>query len=47
MVSCDPPTLGRDLAAFHKAYSIQRMTLLDLFPGTHHVETVALLVRRT
>ncbi len=47
MVSCDPPTLARDLAALGSAYALQRMTLLDLFPGTHHVETVALLVRRT
>jgi 23S rRNA (uracil1939-C5)-methyltransferase len=47
MVSCDPPTLGRDLAAFRRAYRVDRLTLLDLFPGTHHVEAVALLVRRT
>ena len=47
MVSCDPPTLARDLGALHETYSIERMTLLDLFPGTHHVETVALLSRRT
>lgn len=47
MVSCDPPTLARDLGAFREAYAIERMTLLDLFPGTHHVETVALLSRRT
>ena len=47
MVSCDPPTLARDLAALGAAYEVRRLTLLDLFPGTHHVETVALLVRRT
>jgi 23S rRNA (uracil1939-C5)-methyltransferase len=47
MVSCDPPTLGRDLAALHASYRLDRLTLLDLFPGTHHVEAVALLVRRT
>ncbi len=47
MVSCDPPTLARDLAALGSAYAVRRLTLLDLFPGTHHVETVALLVRRT
>jgi tRNA/tmRNA/rRNA uracil-C5-methylase (TrmA/RlmC/RlmD family) len=47
MVSCDPPTLARDLAALGADYAVRRLTLLDLFPGTHHIETVALLVRRT
>jgi 23S rRNA (uracil1939-C5)-methyltransferase len=46
MVSCDPPTLARDLAALKARYSVERLTLLDLFPQTHHVETVALLARR-
>jgi 23S rRNA (uracil1939-C5)-methyltransferase len=46
MVSCDPPTLARDLAALRKRYSVMRLTLLDLFPQTHHVETVALLTAR-
>ncbi|HSB35402.1 MAG TPA: RsmD family RNA methyltransferase, partial [Thermoanaerobaculia bacterium] len=47
MVSCDPPTLARDVAAFHPHYAVRRLTLIDLFPGTHHVESVALLSRRT
>lgn len=46
MVSCDPPTLARDLAALRERYSVERLTLLDLFPQTHHVETVALLAAR-
>jgi 23S rRNA (uracil1939-C5)-methyltransferase len=46
MVSCDPPTLARDLAALGGRYALTRLTLLDLFPQTHHVETVALLARR-
>ena len=46
MVSCDPPTLARDLAALKSHYSVERLTLLDLFPQTHHVETIALLARR-
>ncbi len=46
MVSCDPPTLARDLAALKKRYAVTRLTLLDLFPQTHHVETVALLAAR-
>jgi 23S rRNA (uracil1939-C5)-methyltransferase len=46
MVSCDPPTLARDLAALKERYAVERLTLLDLFPQTHHVETIALLSRR-
>ncbi len=46
MVSCDPPTLARDLGALRERYSVERLTLLDLFPQTHHVETVALLAAR-
>jgi len=46
MASCDPPTLARDLAALKSRYSVERLTLLDLFPQTHHVETIALLARR-
>jgi len=46
LVSCDPPTLARDLGALGEAYRLSRLTLLDLFPGTHHVESVALLLRR-
>jgi 23S rRNA (uracil1939-C5)-methyltransferase len=46
MVSCDPPTFARDLSALNSRYTVERLTLLDLFPQTHHVETVALLARR-
>jgi 23S rRNA (uracil1939-C5)-methyltransferase len=46
MVSCDPPTLARDLGALKPLYAVERLTLLDLFPQTHHVETIALLGRR-
>ena len=43
-VSCEPPTLARDLAAFLKAgYALQSLELFDLFPQTFHMETVAQL----
>lgn len=46
-VSCDPPTLARDLAAFAKAgYDISSVHLFDLFPQTFHMETVVSLPRR-
>jgi len=41
IVSCDPATLARDLALLTAAgYRIDRMTLVDLFPQTYHIETV-------
>lgn len=43
-VSCDPATLARDCALFdEKGYRVAEATPVDLFPGTAHVETVALL----
>ena len=44
IVSCDPATLARDLAGLMAAgYRIDRLTLVDLFPQTFHLETVAKL----
>lgn len=43
-VSCDPATLGRDLRIFAElGYPAVRAAAVDMFPGTRHVETVALL----
>jgi 23S rRNA (uracil1939-C5)-methyltransferase len=40
-VSCDPATLARDLRALLAGgYSIDSITLADLFPQTFHLETV-------
>lgn len=46
-VSCDPATLARDLARFEDAgvFAPVRITPVDLFPQTFHVETVSLLAR--
>lgn len=45
IVACDPATLARDLAALVAGgYQIDRMTLVDLFPQTFHMETVVELV---
>lgn len=43
-VSCDPATLSRDLASFiAKGYRHQKSLPVDMFPQTHHVESVNLL----
>jgi 23S rRNA (uracil1939-C5)-methyltransferase len=40
-VSCDPATLGRDLAVLvESGYRLDKMDLLDLFPQTFHLESV-------
>jgi len=44
IVSCDPATLARDLASL-TSYRIDKLTLIDLFPQTFHLETIAQLVR--
>ena len=43
-VSCDPATLARDLRKLIAGgYVIESLTAFDLFPQTHHVETVVRL----
>lgn len=43
-VSCDPATLARDLRGCIEAgFGVAAIQPIDLFPQTHHVETVALL----
>lgn len=46
-VSCDSATLARDLRYLADGgYEVVRVRCCDMFPGTVHVETVTLLVRK-
>ena len=43
-ISCKPTSLARDLEVFlARGYKVTRMACVDMFPGTYHVETCALL----
>ena len=42
-LSCDPPTLARDLARLGDRYSLKRVVVIDAMPQTHHVELFVVL----
>ncbi len=45
-ISCDPTTLCRDLVKLtEEGFGITRIQPIDMFPQTHHIETVVLLER--
>jgi 23S rRNA (uracil1939-C5)-methyltransferase len=44
-VSCDPTTLARDLSVLQLHYRVAQLHLVDLFPQTSHIETIAVLER--
>ena len=43
IISCDPTTLARDLKKLLTIYRLDSLTLVDLFPQTYHLETIAKL----
>jgi 23S rRNA (uracil1939-C5)-methyltransferase len=45
-VSCEPSTHARDLIALVRGgYRVRRAAIVDMFPQTYHIESVALLQR--
>lgn len=42
-ISCNPATLVRDLAKFEELYCVKCIELIDMFPFSNHVETIAVL----
>jgi 23S rRNA (uracil1939-C5)-methyltransferase len=45
-VSCEPSTHARDIVALVRGgYRVRRAAIVDMFPQTYHIESVALLER--
>lgn len=42
-ISCNPATQARDIQLLDEKYRLDRVQAVDMFPHTHHVESVALL----
>lgn len=45
-VSCNPATQARDIAIFDSLYKVEKVQPVDMFPHTHHVENVVLMLKR-
>jgi 23S rRNA (uracil1939-C5)-methyltransferase len=45
-VSCNPATQARDIALLSEKYEVKVVQPVDMFPHTHHVESIALLQKR-
>ena len=45
-VACDPVALARDLKTLLEHYDLAGIRAFDLFPHTHHIETIASLIRK-
>jgi 23S rRNA (uracil1939-C5)-methyltransferase len=45
-VSCNSATQARDLALMKEHYQLVKILPVDMFPQTHHVENIALLIKK-
>ncbi len=46
-VSCNPSTFARDLGKLSNLYDVESIRLIDLFPNTYHVESLAILSKKS
>ena len=46
-ISCNPVTLARDYNSLKDKYYIEDISLFDMFPNTHHIESLMVLERLT
>ncbi|MEZ0323820.1 MAG: 23S rRNA (uracil(1939)-C(5))-methyltransferase RlmD [Hydrogenothermaceae bacterium] len=45
-ISCNPSTLARDINYFESnGFKLKSVSMIDMFPNTHHIESVSLLER--
>jgi 23S rRNA (uracil1939-C5)-methyltransferase len=45
-ISCNAATQARDIALMATHYQVQAIQPVDMFPHTHHVENIALLLKK-
>lgn len=45
-VSCNPATMARDIGMMKESYSVLEVQPFDMFPHTHHIESVARLEKK-
>ena len=45
-ISCNPSTQARDVAMMSDTYEVRKSQAVDMFPHTHHIENVVLLLRK-
>ena len=45
-ISCNPATQARDISLMSEKYTVTKVQPVDMFPHTHHVENVVLLLKK-
>lgn len=46
-VSCNPATFSRDAKDLvNGGYALERLAMIDMFPGTHHIEVISRFIRK-
>ena len=46
-ISCNPETLGDNLATLSATHNIESLAFFDQFPYTHHLESGVVLSKKT